>query len=293
MTLTPPLGIDFSAARPDPAAVARAEYVVVFRYLPNGSSRPDLTAAEAAGYLAAGLGVAVVWESAGDRAVAGATAGAGDGAIAVRAARNVGYPAGCVIFANVGDFAATPAQLPAIKGYYGEFARAVTAAGYVCGGYGTGWIIDQLAPVCKGVWWQNAMDDNGERGAIVSPNSSAYQRVAPTKSIYGQPPGSYDENVIIRPFPWWTAQTVVEAPQAAPVTPAPVVPVPVPPAVQQKVDNMIIGTDHSGNLIVAGNAADNGNLLVFTQGPNGWSVVDVTEEVHNENPADARQYKIA
>lgn len=280
------LGIDFSFARPAPAAMASAGYAVVFRYLPNGSARPDLTVSEAQSYLAAGLGVAAVWESAADRATGGATAGAADGAAAVRNAQQIGYPAGAVIFANVGDFAATPAQFPAIRDYYNEFSRAVTSAGYLCGGYGTGWIIDQLAPVCKGVWWQNAMNDNGESGSIVSPNASVYQRVAATKSIYGQPPGSYDENVIIRPFVYWGA--TADTAQAAPPPPPPI-----PVAIQQKVTSMIIGTDHNGCLVVAGNATDNGNLLVFTDTGNGWTVTDVTEAVHNGNPADARQYKIS
>lgn len=48
----------------------------------------------------------------------------------------------------------------------------------------------------------------------------------------------------------------------------------------------------SGQLVVVGAAADNGNLMVFERSGTGWSVTDVTAAIHNENPADPRQYKV-
>lgn len=48
-----------------------------------------------------------------------------------------------------------------------------------------------------------------------------------------------------------------------------------------------------GQLVIVGEAIDNGNLLMFTQQKDGsWTVGDVTQGVHNENPSDPRQYKI-
>lgn len=62
---------------------------------------------------------------------------------------------------------------------------------------------------------------------------------------------------------------------------------------QLEEETVIIGNDKAGDLIVVGKASDNGHLMVFTQLATGaWSVADVTDQVHNSNPADTRVYAV-
>jgi Domain of unknown function (DUF1906) len=189
------LAIDYSYARPSPAAVKTAGYDAVIRYLSGGTEGKDLTAAEADGLLAAGLGIGLVWETTADRALAGAAAGTADGTAAAKQAKALGYPAGAMLLANLGDFAATAAQVPVIHDYYRAF-HSVPGFTWQAGGYATAYIIGQLhAEGAEGVWWQNAMDDSGTPGSLVSAFASLYQRVAPTKTIAGTAAGDYDEDV--------------------------------------------------------------------------------------------------
>lgn len=62
---------------------------------------------------------------------------------------------------------------------------------------------------------------------------------------------------------------------------------------KEQLDRMEISID--GKVIV-GAATDNGNLLCFTLGANGWDVIDVTDQAtataHQNNPADTRVYKV-
>lgn len=210
------LAIDFAGARPSPAAIAYAGYEVVLRYL-SGYAWKDLTAAEADTYVAVGLGIGLVWETTGARALDGAAAGAVDGATATAMARAVGAPAGTPLLANIGDFAAAGSQIDQIAAYYTAFGSPVIAAGYIRGGYATGFIIDALAGRgYTGVWWQNAMNDAGQPGSTVSPNAAIYQRTAPTKSITGTPPDAYDEDVIVKPVWYWGQPKPAPAPQPTP-----------------------------------------------------------------------------
>lgn len=77
------LGLDYSGGRPSGAAVARAGYSFVVRYLANGlSGRVNLSAVEVADMRANGVDVAVVWErkiiGQPDRATGGWDAGVAD-----------------------------------------------------------------------------------------------------------------------------------------------------------------------------------------------------------------------
>ncbi len=65
------------------------------------------------------------------------------------------------------------------------------------------------------------------------------------------------------------------------------------PPVPLKEGSMYATFSPSGILTIVGAAADNGDLLVLERGAGGlWTVSDVTDAVHNENPADPRSYKI-
>ena len=220
--MTELLSCDYSLARPSPAAIRQAGYTAVWRYLSGGGNAKDLTESEAVSLHAAGLGIGTIWETTGTRALDGAAAGAGDGAAAAKQARSLGQPYGTPLLANVGDFAATPAQIPAIHAYYYAFRQEVLD--WQFGGYATGFIINALvAAGAIGLWWQNAENDSGVSGSDVSSYASVYQRVTPTKTIPGVAAGGWDEDVygfgpaVPR---WWgpAAPAPAPAPVPAPVT---------------------------------------------------------------------------
>jgi Tol biopolymer transport system component len=72
-------GVDFSFDRPSMSALAADGDQFVIRYLAGGTSPgKELTSAEVASYLAAGLKVCVVWEKSAGRAALGQTIGAQD-----------------------------------------------------------------------------------------------------------------------------------------------------------------------------------------------------------------------
>lgn len=195
---------DFSYARPAPAAIKAAGFVGVWRYLSGGTAGKDITFAEFESYLKAGLGVGLVWETTAQAALGGAAQGAADGKRAAAQAKTVGYPPGAPLLCNVGDFAATAAQIPEIAAYYNAFVAQVSI--YQYGGYATGYIIDELvAAGCKGIWWQNAMNDGGILGSTVSNWASVYQDVRVTlPPIAGTRPGDYDQDVNIGTIHWAT-----------------------------------------------------------------------------------------
>lgn len=114
---------------------------------------------------------------------------------------------------------------------------------------------------------------------------------------YTQVPHMYDHpNIIATQYfnspaydlSLWSAVPVwdIQAPNPVPM-PAPVPPLP------KEINNMTMGYTNTGELVIAGQASDNGNLLVFTLSGGKWGVVDVTESIHNEVPSDPRSYKIS
>lgn len=214
------LSIDYSYARPAPAAIRAAGYAGVWRYL-SGTAKKDLTPAEAAALHAAGLGIGCIWETTAARALAGAAAGTADGSAAAAQAKAAGLPAGAPLLVAVADFAATAGQLDALMGYYHAWRQETGQ--WQTGGYATGFVIGGLvARGAQGLWWQNAMDDAGMRGTTVSPHAAVYQRTAPTRVIAGTRAGDWDENVAVGSpaVAWWRPGGPAPAPAPPPV-PAP------------------------------------------------------------------------
>ena len=203
---------DFSFSKPSIGQLRSAGYSGVIGYLSTpdntSGSGKNISAAQVANYQQAGFDVPLVWETSAQRALNGAPAGQVDGATAFAQARGRGLLPSVPLFFNVGDFAASPLQIPAIAAYLG--AAISQCPGQLVGAYGTGYIIDQLAPGFPHVvWWQNAEDDQGDKGSNISPNAHLYQRVNPTHPI----PGT-DEDVVCRV---WTAAPT-------PTPPPPIVP---------------------------------------------------------------------
>lgn len=199
------LAVDYAWTHPNPAAIKAAGYMGVIRYLSTDPTK-NITAAEAAALHAAGLGILLVWEAGGQNALGGANQGNVDGTQARVEAGALGYPTWCPVFAAV-DFDVQPAQYPAVDAYFAAFAAA---AGHPEGDYGSFALLNHMAAADHEVkfYWQTS----AWSGTTVSPLAHLYQRLAPTLTVPGAA-GSYDENVVLKPLPWWTA--------AAPQPPAP------------------------------------------------------------------------
>jgi hypothetical protein len=198
------LSVDYSYARPSPAAIRAAGYAGVWRYLSGGTPTKDLAPPEAAALHAAGLGIGCIWETTAARALAGAAAGTADGIAAAAQAKAVGLPPGAPLLVNVADFAATPGELDALMAYYHAWRQET--AGWQTGAYATGYVIGGLAARgATGLFWQNAMNDAGSPGSAVSPHAALYQRVSPTRVIAGTRAGDWDENVAVGApaVAWW------------------------------------------------------------------------------------------
>lgn len=153
--------IDYSYARPSPASIKGAGYAGVVRYL-SPTSGKNLGAAERDGLLAAGLSIALVWESDGVT-TGGPGVGASHARTANAQANALGYPAGCPIFyATDHDYTAA-----AVAGYYQGVA---SAGGRPWGIYGGIKVIDGInAPY----YWQTGAWSSGR----VSARAHLYQRI--------------------------------------------------------------------------------------------------------------------
>lgn len=231
---SPPLAYDFAEWHtPDATAAKNAGYVAGIGYASSDPSK-NLTPGEAGTMHMAGLGVGIVFENGASDALQGATLGQAHGQQFAGFLKAIGFQPGCACWINIGDFAATPDQIPSIHAYYEAVKGSLWPYATGLGGYGTGYIIDQLVGLgSTGLWWQNAMNDQGEVGSVVSVNAWLYQRVSPTLVIPG---GGYDEDPVVngRTIPWW-AETPTPVPTPVPPPPPPIpgpapTPIPVPPA---------------------------------------------------------------
>ncbi len=110
-------GIDFAYGSPGGAAIKRAGYGFVVRYL-GGSASKDLTRAEMQDYLAHGLAIGLVWESSAQRMLEGRAAGQKDAFGARAQARAIGAPSPVAIYfaADSGIFS-NPIDQPAALAY--------------------------------------------------------------------------------------------------------------------------------------------------------------------------------
>jgi hypothetical protein len=180
------LYLDYAWERPSPAAIRNAGFSGVMRYISHDPSK-DLTQSEAAALRAAGLAIALVWETSATRAGEGQAAGRQDGAAAEAAATALGYPLDAVIFYAVDYDTGPTAVMPYFNG-----VREV--AHHPVGVYGSCHVVDGLRASGVPYGWQTAAWSAG----VVSAHAHLYQRVAMTHPV----PGS-DENVLLGSFPAW------------------------------------------------------------------------------------------
>lgn len=191
------LYIDFSDARPSPAAIVAAGYSGVIRY---GSRTPakNLTIPERLSYEAVGLDVLGVWETTGTDALQGASAGTADADAAEAFFSGVGIPADAdhpILYAI--DFGATPAQDVPVDEYFAAISAFDRMHGW--GPYGSLGVCASVKAAVAGAagYWQTVAWSNGQ----VWGNANLYQRVTPTRpQIAGTSPGSYDEDILLIPF---------------------------------------------------------------------------------------------
>lgn len=142
--MTRPDAVDYSFGRPTSPAALKAQGVkLVMRYLSPPPNAKNLSAAEAKGLLAAGLGILLGWETNADRALTGRNGGRTDGKAAANLAQSLGAPLGLTIYYAV-DFDTnrnSPNQWAVIAEYFrgcGEDKR------YKVGVYGEADILEYL-----------------------------------------------------------------------------------------------------------------------------------------------------
>lgn len=129
-------------------------YLFVARYLvPSGWKA--LTKDEAELIAEAGLDIVSVFETTGNQALGGRTAGINDGYTAVEVAKQVGQPPGSCIYAAV-DFEASQAQMNTIIEYIKGFSEATPE--YTTGVYGSYAVVDAVwkAQACSRLWQTRA-----------------------------------------------------------------------------------------------------------------------------------------
>lgn len=183
--------LDYSFARPDLAAAKAAGAVGVIRYLapPDPGNAKILTPTERDQILAAGLDLALVYESYAARALEGRQAGAQDALIALAGARGLDYPPGaCLYFAVDTDVTSIYPVLDYFRavrlevgdaykvGVYGEYdvVEAVMAARLADYGWQTvAWSAGQRSTSAVVYqngqqWFGNAADENEVTGPVGS-----------------------------------------------------------------------------------------------------------------------------
>lgn len=135
-----------------------------------------LTKTEAEAITAAGLKLLAVWETTAARTKGGASAGAEDGANALKCARNIGMPANGVIYFAV-DFGASEADMDAIDAYLCA-ARKQTAE-YEVGVYGSYAVVETMSRrgACK-AFWQCVAWSGGKKSAALNVYQSDWGKTA-------------------------------------------------------------------------------------------------------------------
>lgn len=204
------LAVDYSGKAPTAAQLRAAGVTAILRYVAPPPNPKNLTRAEAQAALAAGIDVATVWESTGNRALAGRAAGAADGARAKAMSEACGAPAGAAIYYAV-DFDANAAQLAAIGQYQAGFAQGI--APHPVGVYGGLATVKAMLVAGAARAWQTAAWSRGQRAS----EACLYQR-AQQVLIGGT---TCDVNEVLGPFGGWLHGNNPSPPPAQPLPPLP------------------------------------------------------------------------
>lgn len=129
-------GVDEAWQRLSPAEAKAAGKSFVIGYVSENTTGKNITKAEIASYLAAGVAVLLVYEYATNAVEGGAAKGARDAGIAIAQARALGYPAGCALgFAIDEDESAHPGNVDAYSRAYTAACHAASYRSMEYGGY--------------------------------------------------------------------------------------------------------------------------------------------------------------
>lgn len=199
------LVIDVAWTKPDPKAVVAAGYSGVIGYLSRDTTGKNLTREQIAAYHAAGLSVALVWETTAQAAAGGEAQAVKDARDANAEADALGWPGDRPIFYAT-DFDAQP---PQVLTYY---LTLTSEPGRPVGCYGGIRVVDAMLGGGHAVYgWQTV----AWSGGLVSAIADLYQREAHTRpSIAGVSTGSYDEDIALQLD--WGQTPAPAAPQSGP-----------------------------------------------------------------------------
>lgn len=177
--------LDYSMARPDPAAIKAAGYVGVLRYVAPAEDAPKLiTKPEYDALLAHGLTVCLNWEWYANRPREGAAAGTADATSALAQAKALGYT-GAIYFSV--DYDAPESDQAAINAYFVACAAVIGKARL--GAYGGYWPLSRLFDAnLMSYGWQTLAWSGGNREA----RAHLYQNGA-------QVMGGCDVNDVLKP----------------------------------------------------------------------------------------------
>lgn len=127
-------GLDFAWDRPSIQAIKDGGYTFVCRYISFNKTGKNITKAEYASYLLAGLDVCLNWEYSKDDQKRGAAGGRVDGAEAFKQAQALGAPSGAVIYCSA-DWDVQPDELSVCRAYWAAFKHEMKGV-YRVGVYG-------------------------------------------------------------------------------------------------------------------------------------------------------------
>lgn len=198
-------GIDAAWNRPTPAQLVAAGKQFIVGYVSHDPAK-NLSAADCAAYLDAGVAVGLVWETMANRALDGGPAGSTDGAEARRQARALGFPDEKPICFAV-DFEPTTMQLGGPVRSYGLSFRHEAGK---CGVYGGLATVKFFADYeLADVFWQTYAWSHGQwdTRAQVRQYRNGYQLAGHDTDL--------DRATDLSPF--WTKENMMTAPTAADV----------------------------------------------------------------------------
>lgn len=199
---TPPLLVDYSFARPAPETIRQAGILGVGRYLSHDPKK-DITLAESHSLFAAGLGVFLIWETAGGEALQGYAYGQQVAREANAKADALGMPTSYPLMPAI-DFAASIGQCdPYFEGWASVNKRPLA-------GYGPRAVIDNMLTSGLIKYGMQSSGWNPQGGVGLA---HIVQRLTATKPI-----GGTDEDAMVRSFPLWMG-TVIPPVVASPIPP--------------------------------------------------------------------------
>lgn len=156
-------GVDTAATVSDTAAKQLKElgFDFVARYIvppKGGLAWKALVESEAQAIREAGLAILPTWETTGNRARSGATAGRDDGKTAAERAKELGIPEGTIICFAV-DYNPPKSDYAAITEYLCNASS--TAAPYRLGVYAPSAIVRELRSLVPAYWWRTYAWNDG------------------------------------------------------------------------------------------------------------------------------------